>query len=191
MKEPARQIDFNSPEAATLKTVSGWVSRHGRFYGDDERTARYDGCTHRPCLDCGKTIDRSRTKCVACCEVMAQKTYDARERRPYAGGYVYSEVLNRFFSDEESLRDEIGDGGDQESIDGMRLIICDPVYLHEIDDDYFFDELPEDMQLRDVADDVAQAIEQVNQLIRQRRKNGQAVSWQPGRYAVDTASLKK
>lgn len=26
----------DSPEAATRVTITGWVSRHGRFYGEDE-----------------------------------------------------------------------------------------------------------------------------------------------------------
>ena len=36
----------DSPEAASIKTVTGWVSRTGRFCGDDERMARFDGSTH-------------------------------------------------------------------------------------------------------------------------------------------------
>ena len=32
-------------EAATLKTVTGWVSRDGLFFGSDERTARWSGAT--------------------------------------------------------------------------------------------------------------------------------------------------
>ena len=27
----------DSPEAASIKTVTGWVSRTGRFWGNDER----------------------------------------------------------------------------------------------------------------------------------------------------------
>ena len=34
MNEPV--IRFSSPEAATCRTdIKGWVSRHGRYYGDD------------------------------------------------------------------------------------------------------------------------------------------------------------
>ena len=36
-----------SPEAASVQTVTGWVSRTGRYWGNDERMARYDGSTHR------------------------------------------------------------------------------------------------------------------------------------------------
>lgn len=34
-------IMFDSPEAATYRTdIKGWVSRDGRYYGEDERGAR-------------------------------------------------------------------------------------------------------------------------------------------------------
>ena len=36
----------DSPEAASIQTVTGWVSRTGRFWGNDERMARFDGSTH-------------------------------------------------------------------------------------------------------------------------------------------------
>jgi len=40
----------DSAEAASVQTVTGWVSRLGHFFGANEgaeRTARYDGCTQR------------------------------------------------------------------------------------------------------------------------------------------------
>ena len=47
-----------SDEAAHFVTgLSGWVSRHGHFYGNDERLARYDGCTHTVC-ECGKPCEK-------------------------------------------------------------------------------------------------------------------------------------
>ena len=36
-----------SPEAASIQTVTGWVSSNGRYWGNDEHMARYDGSTHR------------------------------------------------------------------------------------------------------------------------------------------------
>ncbi|MEQ1969482.1 ead/Ea22-like family protein, partial [Xenorhabdus nematophila] len=42
-------VMYDSPEAAQIKIVTGWVSRDGRFWGDDERMARYCGATHRQC----------------------------------------------------------------------------------------------------------------------------------------------
>lgn len=60
-------VMFDADEAAQLKTVDGWVSRNGRYYGADERAARYDGCTHRMCGACGQVvIPKNRINCDAC-----------------------------------------------------------------------------------------------------------------------------
>jgi len=48
-KEPEKIVPYDSAEAASIQTVTGWVSRSGRFWGNDEHMARYDGCTHRKC----------------------------------------------------------------------------------------------------------------------------------------------
>lgn len=56
----------DSPEAASLQTVSGWVSRHGRFFGSDESIARYDGCTHVACSRCGAATEKRWTACTEC-----------------------------------------------------------------------------------------------------------------------------
>ena len=42
-------IMYDAPEAASLKTVTGWVSADGRFFGSNEDLARYSGATHRRC----------------------------------------------------------------------------------------------------------------------------------------------
>lgn len=58
----------DSTEAAQLVTITGWVSRTGIFYGNDERIARYAGCTHRPCEteDCGKPTEKTYIYCDDC-----------------------------------------------------------------------------------------------------------------------------
>lgn len=48
-KQQPEMILASSPEAASIQTVTGWVSRGGRFWGDDEHMARYCGSTHRLC----------------------------------------------------------------------------------------------------------------------------------------------
>ena len=42
-KEPEKIVTYDSAEAASIQTVTGWVSRSGRFWGNDEHMARYDG----------------------------------------------------------------------------------------------------------------------------------------------------
>ncbi|HAT6800607.1 TPA: hypothetical protein JAN03_00980 [Citrobacter freundii] len=42
-------VMMDSDEAASIQTVTGWVDRHGRFWGGDEHQARWCGATHRKC----------------------------------------------------------------------------------------------------------------------------------------------
>ena len=61
MRETDKIILPGDPEAASIQTVTGWVSENGYFYGDkpnSEGLARYDGSTHRKC-DCGETIKKN------------------------------------------------------------------------------------------------------------------------------------
>ena len=54
IKQEEKTILFTSDEAAKYTDgISGWVSRDGFFWGKDERAARYHGCTHVLCEDCG------------------------------------------------------------------------------------------------------------------------------------------
>lgn len=63
----AKMVMFDSNEAATFKTgLEGWVSGDGIYFGKDERTARYSGCTHRICATCANVIDKHRTYCRSC-----------------------------------------------------------------------------------------------------------------------------
>ena len=59
-------VIFNSAEAATYKTdLKGWVSRDGMYFGENERTARWSGCTHMTCV-CGAVHEKGRTVCRSC-----------------------------------------------------------------------------------------------------------------------------
>ncbi len=68
-------ILIDSDEAAKKMTVEGWVSRNGRFYGDNEEIARYDGATHRYCKNCGEIVEISWVFCEKCREKNATETF--------------------------------------------------------------------------------------------------------------------
>ena len=69
MKENKKVIMFDSDEAAQYKTnLSGWVSRDNHFFGEDEHMARYVGCTHRKCEDCGEPTEKGWLVCDNCRE---------------------------------------------------------------------------------------------------------------------------
>ena len=161
--------------AATLKTVTGWVSRGGMFFGSDERTARWSGATHVRCSQCGKVMDKRWTLCVNCRERKAAVIYAKRERREWDGvQMVYSEVLDKFF---ESPQDALDDS--ELDADDLRFVLCDPVYARTIDDGYFTDELPEDGEVPSEVDDAMAAF---NEAVK-----GVVLSWLPGKFALKLA----
>jgi hypothetical protein len=170
-------ILMDSDESAQFKTnLSGWVSRNGRYFGDDERTARYDGCTHRKCEKCGKVIVKDYIICDDCHQLNLKAKFDSLPKVKWDGkGGLYSESVDKFFwnwgeVDEYSYESQI-------SKKDLRLVICEPVYLHLLDSDYGCDELPEDGEL---PDQVIKAIEDFNKVI----KDTSPVSWIPSNKAV-------
>jgi hypothetical protein len=158
--------------AATLKTVTGWVSRDGLFFGSDERTARWSGATHVRCSECGVVTEKGWTLCAGCREKEAAARFAVLERRDWDGSQmVYSAALEKYFdSPEDALDDAEGDA------DSLRLVLCEPVHARTIEGDYFCDELPED---GDLPDELAEAIVAFNEAVK-----GVVLSWLPGKFAL-------
>lgn len=180
-----QQILSTSDDAASLKTVTGWVDRHGQFFGEDERTARWSGCTHIPCPECGAPTERGRVKCYGCREKADLARFLALPAKPYEWGMVYSDSYERYFDDLDDAADwAAGEGTDVES---MRLRLCDPVYPSELDDDHWSDDLPEDGTLTECAPDLAEAVAAVNRAIAQMRKDRKPMSWTPAEFRVALA----
>lgn len=186
MSEQQRIVLSTSDESASLKTVTGWVSRHGRFFGTDERTARYDGSTHCPCDECGTPVERSWTRCKDCRERVSLERFLARPVKPYESGMVFADAYDRYFHDLDDAVEWAEDEGLE--LDTLRLLLCDPVYPRMLDDDHWQDELPEDCTLADVAPDLAEAIGKANDVIAQMRKDHNPMSWTPSKYAVDLSA---
>ena len=177
MIEQNKVIMFDSEEAAQHQTgLTGWVSRQGHYWGNDERAARYDGCTHTRCEDCREPVDRGRLICPQCHEIRQIKRYTAIPKEEWNEvGMLYSDAYDKYFSSWEEIEGYCED--EEISIDKLRLIICEPQYLPLISDDYGCDELAEDGEL---PDSVIQAIEDFNKAI----KVVGAVSWMPGKFGA-------
>lgn len=172
------QILYSSDRAAKYVTnISGWVDSKGRFWGNDEHMARYSGCTHIDCKDCGKPIPvRGYTICSDCREKKNIERYNAMPCIEWDGETpVYSQSDNQYFFDEDELRDYTEDH--QCSIDSLRLVICKPNEFRLIDYYYFSDELPEDAEL---PEEIEMAIDELNMVISRQPP----VSWSPGEHAV-------
>lgn len=181
--KPEKKIMFDSPEAASLQQVTGWVSYTGRFFGKDERLARYDGCTHKLCEECGKNEHRRNWTCCDECRAKHQEQrYNAMPFAEWTDGMVYSQTLDQFFNDEQELREHLADNEDMRA-DALRLVICEPEYAPIIDiDEMWCDYLPEDMYLSDVAPELADAIAKVNDILTEKKP---ILSWRPGTYRTE------
>lgn len=174
----------DSPEAAKLRTVTGWVSRLGHFYGDDERIARYDGCTHRPCETegCGKPTEKHWIYCDDCREKRDLERYWKRPAAPWDGSQmIFAEGNDQYYSDLESFLDDFA--GDDIKPEDMRPMLCEPNIAREVESDYWQDEMAEDGEL---PGELEAALEVLNKVIREGKF---ALSWSAGKTRLDlTAS---
>lgn len=176
----SEKVMFESPEAAQFKEgISGWVSRHGRFYGQDEQLARYDGCTHRLC-ECGQEMSRNYTKCNSCIEKRRAEKYLQLEEVPWDGNsLIHSDVCDEYFCDSDELEDYCIEN--EVKPEDLRLVLCEPQIAHGISEDHYCDILPEDRTLDDVCPELAVRIDELNRWIREFKP---VLSWHPGKKRV-------
>ncbi|MFY0750155.1 hypothetical protein [Pseudomonas sp. NFX5] len=171
-------IMYDAPEAASLKTVTGWVSADGRFFGADENLARYCGATHRRCdVNPEHKIYEVNSYCKECHQERRQAKFAAMPIKEWSGEPLVFFDSDQYFFDVDSLRDYLIES-DIDLAD-LQLCICEPNYPSQIDPaDHFCDELPEDGEIRD--DQVLAAFELLNEMIRQ----SEPLSWSEGEYVV-------
>jgi len=175
MSEDVQILNTSDEAAKQVGDISGWVDRHGRYWGNDERAARYAGCTHVVC-DCGKIMEKGWLKCQACREVASLERFLALEPKQWdhTTPLCIHETDTYFFT-EEDLLVYIDDHGCP--VQSMQLRICEPVYLSEVEEDHWCDELAEDGEL---PSEIRDALKTFNAAI---RKQG-PVAWTPGKYAA-------
>lgn len=148
-------------EAAKFVTeISGWVDRNGRFFGKDERAARYSGSTHNKC-ECGNTCSKNRIFCDPCADRRDMVRYSELEYIDWDGeGFVYSELMDKYF-DEQELIDHLEENED-ETTEDLMLVNCEPNYLSLVSDENWCDELSEDQEL---PSELLEALESLNVVI--------------------------
>lgn len=179
-------VMMDSDEAARIRTVTGWVSRDGFYFGDDERAARYAGSTHRLCDGgCGTPIEKNwRMSCDACWLKARRERFLALQVEAWDGEplCVFDDDTYFFGGDV----DEIADWADEHEIppDELRLVKCIAVYAAEIDPkDAYEDELPEDGE---VPAYVADAFAALNEVLRQKTT---PICWRETNIRVNIADL--
>ena len=184
MKE---QILNTSDEAAKReRNISGWVDRQGRFWGEDERMARWSGCTHLVCPTCGKIMSKNYTLCRGCREEKAIKRHKARKSKLWDRiTPLYSDAFDEYFLSWDEVLEYLFDiEYPEEAADDLRLLICEPMYLPEITEDYFTEYLPENNE--ELPENVQVALNGLNKAI----KNEAPVSWEPGKYKAEIEKIK-
>lgn len=171
-------IMFDAPEAASLQTVTGWVSADGRFFGQDENLARFCGATHRRCeKNPDHPVHEVRSYCEQCHSDSRAKVFAAMPTKDWEGEPLVCFDGDLYFFDADSLRDYILDG--DIDVTDLRLCICIPNYPCEIDpSDHFCDDLPEDGEIRD--DQLVAAFDLLNEMIRK----SEPLSWSQGKFAA-------
>ena len=154
--------------------LSGWVDRNGHFFGTNEDQARYSGCTHVACNNCG-TIRVRNGYCVPCHEKKRIEKFNALEKVEWDGiKPLYSDSHDVYFFD--------GDFSDYAkehttTIDDLQLRLCRPVKIRTLDEDYFLDDLHEDAEL---PNEIVEAIEKLNIAILEAPTQ----TWDPDKYAA-------
>lgn len=159
--------------AATLMTVTGWVSRNGRFCGKDEDMARYDGATHNQC-SCGAIIEKGWLICSKCREKNANEAYAKLEYKKWDGETpmsIYRDDV--YFMDEDDLFLYLDEHELQ--LEDINLVLCQPTKLSTIPDDLWDDDLPEDVEL---PKEIANKVDELNALI----KNLPTFSWSQSNF---------
>jgi hypothetical protein len=174
---PDKIILPSSDEAAIKKTVTGWMSRNGRFFGDDELLARYDGSTHRECPMCGKVINKYEY-CHDCHTKANIEKYQKMERRDWNGkDGIYSQEKDKWFWSYEELDDYIE--YNDITVDDLLLIIGRPTYAREIDPlEYYEGDIPDE---GDLPEDLFLAFDTLNKYIRESKM---ILSWRPSKFAA-------
>lgn len=176
MRAEKTKILYNSPEAASIQTITGWVSSMGRFWGKDEHMARYEGSTHDICK-CGEEKEKGYTICEKC---RAAKNIENYYKMPFKewDGKTPLVLFNddRYFFDEDEIELYLEDNELHPS--DLKLVICEPNHLHEVNPDYWSDITPEDAELPEA---VSKALDALNKAISEAKP----FSWSEGIYRTE------
>lgn len=166
-------VMFDSDEAAQPYTMTGWKSRNGFFY-DNEQVARYDGCTHRKCNECDEPASKGYTVCDKCRARKEVERYNAMPVADWDGKtMLYSDARDEYYGDMDGAEDVLEEG---ETIESLRLIICKPNCVRPLDSEYCLDDLPDDMDLPDA---ISEAMDAFNKTVA-----GIVLSWSPSKFAL-------
>lgn len=170
-----KMVFSDSPESATLMTITGWVSRNGQFFGDNETLARNVGATHRRCEKHGPFPVNAY--CRKCSDEREAATFNAMPEVAWDGESPLFDYRGEFFFDRDALADHVADQENpEEYLAEMRLVHAVAQHPSEVDPvDLYQDLLPEDID--EVPAALQEAFDALNAVI---RKQG-PLSWTEGK----------
>ncbi len=164
MTEAQKKILYDSPKAAQLRTVTGWVSSLGKFFGNDEDLARYNGSTHRVCqVDPSHGEHATRGYCDKCRSQKDRARFAAMPKKSYEDAAFPLTLFDGddWFYDEDELIDWLVDHGiapeDAELVEGVQD------RFKEIDKDDVIDSLGAERY--ELPQEIADAIDALNRLL--------------------------
>lgn len=165
---------YDSPEAATQETLTGWVSGGDdrRFWNKDEHMARWSGCTHIKC-ECGNIHKKMYTMCKECGAKKSLEAYLKKEFKEYDGSAVVTRDGDKYFFNEDDLRGYC----EENEIEELELLFCEPNYYHTIDTDIWEGESPEDWD-GELPKEMQEAFDKLNEVI---KNNKEILSYAPGK----------
>jgi hypothetical protein len=151
------------PEAAKRTRMAGWISRDGYFYpdkqtnADAESLARANGSTHKRC-ECGVVFEKCCwIKCPACrAKEEAERVANFPRQEWDGSSPLYSEAYDLWFYSYSQVEDFLADKLAEQQAEGIRdeeetldfddldPRICEPVKVRQLDEDSWYDDLPED-----------------------------------------------
>lgn len=175
---PEEKVLFNSEEAAHRVTgIEGWVDKNGRFWGKDERAARYSGCTHMIC-ECGNEMKKGYTKCENCIAKGRREKYLAMPFKEWNGEDIlvmFSEDV--YFRDEDEILEYLEDS--ESKPEDLMLCICEPNYFTPLDGSQWDDVLPED------ADTLPKGLSAIIDEFNEKLKQIPAASYSQGKFRTE------
>lgn len=179
--ETEKIIMYDSPEAATYVTnIEGWIDVNRRFFGkgeQGEQMARYSSHTHKIC-ECGNKMTKGYTKCESCRHKSARERYNALPFKEWNGKEpICTWDGDKYFFTESDLIDYMMDDED-EPMQSIDLLICDPVNYRLIDFETIADDTHENWEPEK---ELLQKVTEFNAYLKTLHPH----SWMPGKVRTN------
>jgi hypothetical protein len=132
------------PDIVTYRTdITGWVDINGFYRGQDKALAIYSSITHKKCA-CGNLMEKHWTACSTCRQKAHIERYNAYPFKEWTGtDIVYSDSANKYFTEAGEIEEYCYENDVKP--EDLRLLLCTPNYITEIDGSQWEDMLPEDV----------------------------------------------